>query len=439
MAIDVVISVKDQEATSRIKRFASTTEKETQRATGTMRRDFKNLAQDISRDMAGSAGSIVGSIGRVGGSFGLLTAAVLGAGIAFTQLAKNAAESMNDAQGQKFLSLLERIEARVKGIGTSLGEEIVARINGPVGQGLIKLIGLEETAQETMARYLRERKAELDAARAAKFAEIESSLKRSETILQEIRLNKLLKTLEAGMAENRKRFDQEQFEAVQKLREQQIANATLRIDAERDFLQAEIQGIDQIGASIQQMNERLDDSEASAARKKFLAMFEEEGSKSVDITQQITAQFITLTGVLNNLRTSGMSWFDQLLSVGANVFANILTSGVSGGSGGLLKLFGFANGGIIGAQNGLIVRRPTVFIAGENARPEAIVPLSAEKRSQRNAVMQAAGLDGANAGNIVVNINNVQHVDPVTVRNLLLPEINRQIRRGEKLLASQLR
>jgi len=436
MPIDILLRVKDEEATSRIKRFANTAEGETRRATSGMRNDFKNLAQDISRDMAGSAGSIVGSIGRVGGAFGILTATVLGTGFAFVRLAKNAAEAMDDAQGQKFLSLLDRIEARVKGIGNSLGEEIVARINGPVGQGLIKLIGLEENAAESLARWQRERMAELDAARAATLAEIEGSMKRSEAILQEIRMNNLLKKMEAELAAARKRAREEEFAAQQKFREQEIANATLRFEAGRDFLQKELQGINNVGAAIQQMSERLDDEEAKQARAEFLGTFEEKGNRGIEITQQLTQQFINLTGVLSNLRTSGMDWFDQLLSVGANVFANILTGGTSG----LLQgLFGLANGGIIGAQNGMLVRRPTLLITGENSRPEAIVPLSADKRPQREAVMQAAGLSGNGGGNIVVNINNVQHVDPVTVRNLLLPEINRQVRRGERLLSSQLR
>lgn len=429
MPIDILLRVKDEEATSRIKSFANKAEGETRRATGSMRRDFKNLAQDISRDMAGSAGSIVGSIGRVGGAFGILTATVLGTGFAFVRLAKNAAEAMDDAKGQKFLGLLDRIEARVKGIGNSLGEEIVARINGPVGQGLIKLIGLEESAAEMLARWQRERKAEFDAARAAKLAEIEGSMKRSEAILQEIRLNNILKKMEAELTAARKRAREEQFEAQQKFREQEIANATLRFEAERDFLQAEMQGIDQVGASIQQMNERLDDEEAKQARAEFLTEVEKGSKKASFEVDRLADSMAQLAQAIASTARSGGGFFDILPSL-----INIAFSYFSKGGFPLQ----FANGGIIGAQNGLIVKRPTLFMAGENFKPEAIVPLAADKGNQRNAVMQAAGL--SDRGNItVVNNFNVPAIDPVTIRNLLLPEINRQIRRGEKLLASELR
>lgn len=102
---------------------------------------------------------------------------------------------------------------------------------------------------------------------------------------------------------------------------------------------------------------------------------------------------------------------------------------------------GFKHGGIIPqdiphAQSGLIVRRPTLVATGENSQPEAIVPLAPNRARDRARVLNEAGLN--TGGNVTVNLNlpNISFLDPVTLRNRIMPEINRQVRRGERLVSS---
>ena len=79
-----------------------------------------------------------------------------------------------------------------------------------------------------------------------------------------------------------------------------------------------------------------------------------------------------------------------------------------------------------------------MVVTGEGNEPEAIVPLARRRARDRAEVMQRAGL---NSSNITVNLNmpNVTSPDPITLRSQIIPALNRQVRRGEKLIASKLR
>ena len=94
--------------------------------------------------------------------------------------------------------------------------------------------------------------------------------------------------------------------------------------------------------------------------------------------------------------------------------------------GGLQSLFGLANGGI--------VTSPTPTLIGE-AGPEAVVPLSAGKSSERAEIMSAAGLGGGiSIGNIV--INGDARLTAAEVRAMLTSELpkalNRSVSRGSR-------
>lgn len=185
--------------------------------------------------------------------------------------------------------------------------------------------------------------------------------------------------------------------------------------------------------------QELDREEREAETEKAL---EAQKKKAEDLQRayytvgQIGAT--AFSNIANKIDTTDAPLLDLIknLSVAAINFA------LFGGSGGFLSTaLGFKHGGVIPqdvphAQRGLIVRRPTLVATGENSQPEAIVPLAQNRARDRARVLNEAGLNAG--GNVTVNLNlpNVSFLDPVTLRNRIMPEINRQVRRGERLVSS---
>ena len=111
---------------------------------------------------------------------------------------------------------------------------------------------------------------------------------------------------------------------------------------------------------------------------------------------------------------------------GAMGFSGV-TSGITGG------IMDFA-GSILGFSNGGIVTSPTPALIGE-AGAEAVVPLGADKATERAQIMHSAGLGGGiSIGNIV--INGDARLTAGEVRAMLMSELpkalNRSVSRGSR-------
>ena len=111
--------------------------------------------------------------------------------------------------------------------------------------------------------------------------------------------------------------------------------------------------------------------------------------------------------------------------------------GVIGGSLGFGKIGSGITGGLmdmVGLSNGGIVTSPTPALIGE-AGAEAVVPLGADKATERVQIMHSAGLGGGiSIGNIV--INGDARLTAGEVRAMLMSELpkalNRSVSRGSR-------
>lgn len=208
---------------------------------------------------------------------------------------------------------------------------------------------------------------------------------------------------------------------------------------------------DQITAAIDrtaQAATKFDDSRRVESYEEFNEVIRRQTDSIVG--QERALVMLGQVGVnsLTNMVFYSRSLDESLKGVGVSIaqllvrFALFQSLGGQFGAGGILnQIFGFKKGGIIPddiphAQRGLIVRRPTLVATGEGSQPEAIVPLAPNRARDRARVLNEAGLN--TGGNVTVNLNlpNVSFLDPVTLRNRIMPEINRQVRRGERLVSS---
>lgn len=167
---------------------------------------------------------------------------------------------------------------------------------------------------------------------------------------------------------------------------------------------------DQITAAIDrtaQAATKFDDSRRVESYEEFNEVIRRQTDSIVG--QERALVMLGQVGVnsLTNMVFYSRSLDESLKGVGVSIaqllvrFALFQALGGQFGAGGLLnQIFGFKKGGVIPrdiphAQTGLIVRKPTLVMTGENSQPEAIVPLARNRARDRERVMNESGLNGA--------------------------------------------
>lgn len=250
------------------------------------------------------------------------------------------------------------------------------------------------------------------------------------------------------------KLQREEAEQRDKDLKQRQDNLKLRVldmldaQAEKDKSLVDLQN--QITSAIERSKAAAEKFDA-AQRKGAIDQFNEEIDRQNKLLEGQQRALIMLgqAGVssFTNMIFYSRSLSEGLQSVGVSIaqllvrFALFQALGGQFGAGGILnQIFGFKKGGIIPqdiprAQNGLIVRKPTMVMTGEGSKPEAIVPLAPDMARERERVMQQAGLGG---GQTIVNVYANQ-VDEVFFRTKLAPLMNREVRQGTKVLASEIR
>lgn len=453
MAVEIKVSADTKFAERDFGALMQTIKREETAAAARTKSQAREVAADFARSWAGANGQVVGALAKLTQSFGLLGGSVLAVATGFTYLAANAAKALDTNAAQRYNSMLDNISGKAKGLANDIGARIVEQFSTTLGQALQEFLGIAETAEQWLERTAATvRKEEMERTKA-----IDREYKLSQSLF-EIRMMeldakiKLRKMSEEAYTEELK-FKKMIEEADRKIAEAQAEQAKNRLQASLSGNQ-ELYGnlIPASAFELKQMTDELAQSKTSEIIANDLenqkALYGDIGAEVLNYYQNarkgnkevsesgriMEGVFRSLTGSFAAMTDSGMNWFNMLLQIGTSVFTAFLTQGQS--QFGQLLSGGFADGGIVGAANGRIVRRPTLIMTGERSQPEAIVPLGRGKAKQRQQVMDSAGLS---SGGVVVNINHNGDFSPQAVRRFLLPEINRQVRNGAYLAATAIR
>lgn len=380
-----------------------------------------------------SARELTKTIAKI--SSGILTVGGIGVRM-FTNVAEKTKET--NAESRKFLIAIENFKNRYD----EMAQTVLPFLNK-----FLDLTQVAATKQQiqnaafenaiALLKKYREEQTKISPAWAKIYEQVDRQLKEE-------------KEKREKLIEQRKK-EQEELQKQLKARQDAFQLGVLDLldnQIEKDMQARDLQN--QITEAIKRTQEaanKFDESQRSDASKQFSDELERQ-SKLIE-GQQNALIMLGQTGV-NSF--TNMIFYSRSLSEGiSNLtfsiaqllvrFALFQALGGQFGAGGLLnQIFGFKKGGIIPndiphAQSGLIVRKPTLVMTGENSKPEAIVPLAPDMTRERERVLQQSGLSG---GQTIVNIYANQ-VDEIFFRTKLAPLINQEVRQGTKVFASEIK
>lgn len=341
---------------------------------------------------------------------------------------------LTNVESQKFLIAIENFKKRY---------EEAAQVILPFINRFLDLTQVAATAQQLNNEKIKNAIALYEKFKNTRTPAEEKWLKISERVLDQLKEEKIEREksqaaaqrkaeIAAQAARDEARAINEATNALKALRE-------LERESERETARAlndELQTRNEVLNTIQSLERQQAEKEASAALDAQNEKTRELERTYYTIGQIGASAFSRIAGSINTAN-------DPLLDLIKNLSVAAINFALFGGNGGgfVSTALGFKKGGVIPrdiphAQSGMIVRRPTLVATGEGSQPEAIVPLSPNRARDRARVMQDAGL--STSGNVTVNLNlpNISFLDPITLRNRIMPEINRQVRRGERLVSS---
>lgn len=341
---------------------------------------------------------------------------------------------LTNVESQKFLIAIENFKKRY---------EEAAQVILPFINRFLDLTQVAATAQQLNNEKIKNAIALYEKFKNTRTPAEEKWLKISERVLDQLKEEKIEREksqaaaqrkaeIAAQAARDEARAINEATNALKALRE-------LERESERETARAlndELQTRNEVLNTIQSLERQQAEEEASAALDAQNEKTRELERTYYTIGQIGASAFSRIAGSINTAN-------DPLLDLIKNLSVAAINFALFGGNGGgfVSTALGFKKGGVIPrdiphAQSGMIVRRPTLVATGEGSQPEAIVPLSPNRARDRARVMQDAGL--STSGNVTVNLNlpNISFLDPITLRNRIMPEINRQVRRGERLVSS---
>jgi hypothetical protein len=424
-------------------------------------RKFKSLALNIARDVSGAGGQIVGTLGKIPGVAGIAAGAIASLGGAFYSMAsKTAAVTKNASQeSMDFLISIENLKAGFNELVVSVGNKVI-----PVFNDLFDVFGLGTKSAEgyymALMNVVRASSEEIENLKLrgaiqsdpALVIGLQNQLKLVRdlidagadraTIDQAIAVAQKFQDEITGKAieENRKKREEAAKEELRLIDEinrkkQQLNEDVQRAIKEEKEAQREalLEGLD---AAERALQKERDDFEDEIKRKSMVLNQQAENRKTEEqkISQEIQRQAMLFDQIASSafqIVQRSQNWFDILSGIAQTVLRIFfMTKGAP-----IPGFGGFGANGMIAMQHGSIVNRPTAAIIGE-AGPEAVVPLSKNKSRQRQEIMQVAGLANAQTTNITLNFPNARKVDAVELRNKLFPAINRELRRGSKMLSS---
>lgn len=402
-------------------------------------RRFKDMGVDIARDFSGSAGQIVGHLGRLPTSLGIVSAAALATGAALTRMVTDYAKenAKSNAEAVKFNAHIENLKTSASDLADTIAAAVIPAFNE-----LFSLFGSNVNVVEEFRKATAETEKE-----AAEWA-TELLNKGREHMAQvdeeyqfQMRMNKLKQesiTLEAKLAEEQRKRDDFLRQARQNAIMESIDRRTAAELGPEDSYTTRllergreaVKNSEEREASFQETMDSLDSNE----------IFFETGKEVDAIVNGIESmsegigRFLVLGEKANvNFRQIAQTIMSDVVSALTQAALKAaLLSFISPGSGLALALSKGENG-MLALQSGAIVRRPTFAMIGENG-PEAVIPLSQQKSSQREALLAKAGLSSTNTIN--VNINNVKTLDEQAIKTILIPQLNRLVRSGENLVSS---
>ncbi len=346
---------------------------------------------------------------------------------------------LTNVESQKFLIAIENFKKRY---------EEAAQVILPFINRFLDLTQVAATAQQLNNEKIKNAIALYEKFKNTRTPAEEKWLKISERVLDQLKEEKIEREksqaaaqrkaeIAAQAARDEARAINEATNALKALRE-------LERESERETARAlndELQTRNEVLNTIQSLERQQAEEEAADALQK-------QEEKARELAQQYNYMAQTAVSAFQQIAFGAGTVEDKIKGLGEVIATTILraalfsaTGGTSEGASLFSQLFGFKRGGVIPrdiphAQSGMIVRRPTLVATGEGSQPEAIVPLSPNRARDRARVMQDAGL--STSGNVTVNLNlpNISFLDPITLRNRIMPEINRQVRRGERLVSS---
>lgn len=416
-----------------------------ERAASQTERAWKKSTVGITSAFTSSVDNIVNDIVRIPKSFALVVGGLAAVGTAMAITAKNFAEANkdNNETAGKFSRQLEELSGKFKGVGESAAS---------VSSTILSFFGITgENAESIDNRLaeLRERWEEIKLAQ--RNAERQLTESQYESAIRH--LNSVIDKIEEDLENSRKRRHDNQIKRLKELEERQAQFKLTVLDTIDEQIKqdkARQSVTDQITASLQRAKE-AGDAFDQAQRPEAFEQFNDVIKGSLDAQNEKTRELERTYYTIGQIGASAFSRIagsintanDPLLDLIKNLSVAAINFALFGGNGGgfVSTALGFKKGGVIPrdiphAQSGMIVRRPTLVATGEGSQPEAIVPLSPNRARDRARVMQDAGL--STSGNVTVNLNlpNISFLDPITLRNRIMPEINRQVRRGERLVSS---
>ena len=425
MKIPIVLTGKD-EASGPINSGLDKIRTASNKTTSEVGRGFKNMSVDIVRDFAGGSGQIVGHLSRMPSALGLVAAAAVATGAALTRMSIDFAQANSRASSDniKFLGYIATLKQGASDLGDTIASKTIPWLNA-----FFDLVGVERTpqafkrAEESVQAITDEvlragREKDRQSEESYRFALRQAELANQQRMLQE-------------------KFAKEDLERAKKLQEirQNVFLERMEERGRSEF------GRDPLLDRLEETRAQLEQLDTQTADT--LHRLEDESHPFRDMEESASdaenAVLSLANTIANNLlsaiqisQSSGMKWFDFLLNIGASA-VNMILGRAIGKIPGLSP--GFENGGIVGAQDGMIVNRPRMIMVGEGHGREAIIPLGANKAAQRNSVMNAAGLGGG--VNVTVNVAGVRNLDAASMRNRVIPTINREVRKGVKLLSRE--
>lgn len=468
MPIDIQIRANADQANIAFKKFTADTEKEAARVSARTKERFKDMAINISQNFSGAAAQIVGGLGRIPGVAGFAVAAVTGLAGAMLRLAENTAEATKETSSgsRSFLTGMENLKTRVQDNINIIGGQAISIFNS-----FFDLIGVGATKQQLLNAETK-RYNDLIVTTVAKTDEYIGKIKEfliatdrldeatitrdyfeaiaagrndlANAYFKQLSNQKILQVETKNAAANEKklleeiareneRIEKEKAEKRKALAEDIMGTIKRLSEAEREEMRKSIEAADKaLQRDRTEFQEELGRQRAGLKSPEDVERaVNEEIQKGADALREEVQLANQLANSIAQAALNAKDFSDFTEQAIRAILSMILQITLAKALGPFSSFLPFQHGGI--------VQRPTRALIGE-AGPEAVVPLSPNKASQREAVMQAAGLSGG-GGSVTLNISmpNVRKVDQLAIRNELLPEINKQIRRGEKLLASKLR
>lgn len=453
--IDVTIQGHDK-LSPEMAKARRKTEIEATKLRNNVQSQFRQLGQNILSQVGGPLGIVANQLGGIRHPIGIAIGGITALAGGFLSLSKRAAE-LNASVSTDSKSLLvgfENLKQRVNDNLNIIGGKGISIFNR-----FFDLIGVGATKQQILNEEIK-RSHELIIATVKSSDEYISKLKEFIVASDRLAETTLTKDYFEAVANGSTRLANSYFRQITNLRILQnryknmsedvktLADDHKKLNTELEktntlALQGAALGaldksyqdfsarMTEILGKIDAINEAQAESEAIQARQELhdLIMTDNRAKQKDDLQEAVQLQ----NEMANSMGQAAIQAknFSNFLQQAALSVVSIAIRATLAGSG-----LGFL-GGLLPFQHGGIVRRPTRALIGE-AGPEAVVPLSPGKSAQRDAVMQAAGLTNNNVS-LSFNMPNVRSIDQVAIRNELLPAINRQIRRGEKLIASKLR